>query len=99
MSEDSMALRFSRSMCVIAAFSLLFACSDAAEHVPASLEDVPASWLAVDQFHDLYNAANYEEIWAGAGAAFQSSTRKEDFLELMSAMHDKLGLVRVFVLR
>ncbi len=46
---------------------------------------------AMDQFHDRFNAGDYDKIYDTADADFQGATTRTDFLKLLDAVHRKLG--------
>lgn len=52
-------------------------------------KDVAAG--AMDQFHERFNAGEYDKIYDTADADFQGSTTRTDFLKLLDAVHRKLG--------
>ena len=46
---------------------------------------------AMDQFHDRFNAGEFDKIYDTADADFQGTTTRADFLKLLDAIHRKLG--------
>jgi hypothetical protein len=52
-----------------------------------------AAEKAVGEIHQLYNDEKMLEIRAAADSKFKSATSEKDWLDLMSAMHRKLGKV------
>ena len=46
---------------------------------------------AVRHFHEQLNASDYSGMWDGAAEGFQTSVKMQDFLDLMAAIHRKLG--------
>ena len=49
---------------------------------------------AVVQFHDKYNAEQYQGIYDQADDAFKKSAKQEDFLAFLQAVQRKLGMVK-----
>ncbi|PTX99213.1 hypothetical protein DB345_02230 [Spartobacteria bacterium LR76] len=47
----------------------------------------------VVEFHELYNAGKYAEIFAAADAGFGRSITLPEFQQFLSAQHDRLGKV------
>ncbi len=52
-------------------------------------KDVAAD--AMDQFHERFNAGDFDKIYDTADAEFQGSNTRADFLKLLAAVHRKLG--------
>ena len=48
---------------------------------------------AVEKFHAQFNAENYSEIYDEADEAFKKSVTEQQLVELLSAVHRKLGTV------
>ena len=46
---------------------------------------------AMDQFHERFNAGEFDKIYDTADADFQRTTTRTDFLKLLDAVHRKLG--------
>ena len=46
---------------------------------------------AMDQFHDRFNAGEFDKIYDTADADFQGAMPRADFLKFMEAVHRKLG--------
>ena len=46
---------------------------------------------AMDEFHDRFNAGEYDKIYDTADADFQGKTTRAEFLKFMEAIHRKLG--------
>jgi hypothetical protein len=66
-----------------AALSLLSACS------PSS--DVPLAQAGVASFHQQLNGQRFDAIYAGSGKDFKGATTQADFVQLLAAIHRKLG--------
>jgi hypothetical protein len=54
-------------------------------------DDVPAAEQAIATFHSDLNAGNFEKIYNNSTTEFKSSTKKSDFVKLLSVAHSKLG--------
>ncbi len=52
-------------------------------------KDVAAD--AMDQFHERFNAGDFDKIYDTADAEFQGANTRADFLKLLTAVHRKLG--------
>ena len=46
---------------------------------------------AMDQFHDRFNAGEFDKIYDTADADFQGAMARADFLKFMETVHRKLG--------
>ena len=46
---------------------------------------------AMDEFHDRFNAGEFDKIYDTADADFHGATTRTDFLKLLDAIHRKLG--------
>ena len=46
---------------------------------------------AMDQFHDRFNAGEFDKIYDTADADFQKAMGRADFLKFIEAVHRKLG--------
>jgi hypothetical protein len=57
-------------------------------------EDRDRGERAVEQFHDLFRAERYAEIYANTTENFREATTEEDFAEFLGAIRRKLGNVR-----
>ena len=53
--------------------------------------DKETAAAAMDQFHERFNAGEYDKIYDTADADFQGSNTRADFLALLAAVHRKLG--------
>ncbi len=71
---------------VLVGFALLTACG-----VKQSVSDAEAK---ISMFHADLRGERYDDIWAETSADLRKATSKEDFLNLMKAIHRKLGRVK-----
>lgn len=54
-------------------------------------ESVSNSELAVDRFHQQFNASRFDEIYSSATDDFRNAAPKKDYDEFMAAVRRKLG--------
>jgi len=53
--------------------------------------DIGAASGAGKKFHDEYNQQKYAEMYAEADAKFRAAVKPEDWMKLLTRMHDRLG--------
>ena len=73
------------SMALLAACVALGACSMS--------EDAAVAEQAVPTFHEQMNAGRFDAIYAGAADDLKKTVSQHDFVELLAAVHRKLGNV------
>ena len=56
--------------------------------------DTTASEQAVDKFHRMLDAGQFDAIYDQSSKALKNATTREDFDKLLAAVHRKLGNVR-----
>jgi hypothetical protein len=59
-----------------------------------SQEDLKKADAAVAKFHAQLDAGNFAQIYSGSDGALKSATSQQKFVELLSAIHRKLGPVK-----
>ena len=57
-------------------------------------KDIEGASAAVLQFHGALDHQDYLSIYNNADARFRSASKQDDFLALMTAVHNKLGTVQ-----
>lgn len=57
-------------------------------------KDIAAASAAVTQFHGQLDHQDFLSIYDNADARLRSTSKQEDFLALMTAVHNKLGTVQ-----
>lgn len=57
-------------------------------------KDIEAASVAVTQFHGQLDRQDYLSIYQNADERFRGTSKQDDFLALMSAVHNKLGTVQ-----
>lgn len=57
-------------------------------------KDMAKAETAVDEFHDQLNTGKFEKIWADSDYTLKNATSQEKFVNLLSAIHRKLGTVQ-----
>ena len=75
-----------RLVLALVAVSMLTACG-----VKQSVGDAEAQ---ISTFHADINAGRFDEIWNESSAELRKASSKDDFLNLMKAIHRKLGPVK-----
>jgi len=56
--------------------------------------DVSVAEREVSIFHDKFDDQEFDEIYTATAPQFKDSTPKDDYLQLMSIVHQKLGTVQ-----
>src|ERR1700740_953388 len=57
-------------------------------------KDIGAASAAVVQFHQRLDNQDYLAIYNGADQRFRGASKQDDFVALMTAIHNKLGTVQ-----
>ena len=57
-------------------------------------KDVTGASAAVTQFHGQLDSQDYLSIYNNADERFRSASKQDDFVALMTAIHNKLGTVQ-----
>ncbi len=57
-------------------------------------KDMEAASAAVTQFHGQLDHQDYLSIYKNADERFRAASEQDDFLALMTAVHNKLGMVQ-----
>lgn len=60
----------------------------------AMVGDTKAAETGVVSFHQAMDAGQYAMIYDASGPEMKSSMPRDDFMKLLTAMHDKLGVFR-----
>ncbi len=79
-------MKMARLVLALVAVSMLTACG-----VKQSVGDAEAQ---ISTFHADINAGRFDEIWNESSAELRKASSKDDFLNLMKAIHRKLGPVK-----
>jgi len=79
-------MKMARLVLATVALSMLTACG-----VKQSVGDAEAQ---ISTFHADLNAGRFDEIWNDSSAELRKASSKDDFLDLMKAIHRKLGPVK-----
>jgi hypothetical protein len=57
-------------------------------------KSVEIATKGVEQFHSQLNSEQYQKIYVGADEGFHKATNEADFIALLQAVHNKLGMVQ-----
>jgi len=57
-------------------------------------KDLAKAETAVSEFHDQLNSGKFEKIWADSDYALKNATSQDKFVNLLDAIHRKLGTVQ-----
>lgn len=84
MTRAMTCLRICRQAALLLAAAALAGCGN-------FVRDKETAATAMDRFHARYDAGEYDKIYDTAGPDFQGENVRTDFLQLLAAVHHRLG--------